>query len=173
MLDCRIWKKDPQMTPRQPAEHRPESKSKETATGTARLTTIVASVPGIAEQSLRATLESLPSVQVVGTAAGCLSALQMVRDRQADLVVIDSNLPLGDVRVFLQQLKHEGLRTRSLVLAATSDQVRRALAAGADAALRRDASLGQFSAVVAGLHRANPGEAKESDRKMLSEDIEA
>lgn len=134
----------------------------------ARLTTVIASTPGIAEQSLRATLESLPAVQVVGTAAGCLSALQMVRDRQADLVVIDSNLPIEDVQVFLRQLKCEGLETHSLVLAATSGQVRHALAAGADSALRRDVSIRQLSAVVAGLHRANPGKAQKSDEEVFS-----
>jgi DNA-binding NarL/FixJ family response regulator len=131
---------------------------------TARLTTIIASAPGVAEQSLRATLESLPSVQVVGTAAGCLSALQMVRDRQADLVVIDSNLPIEDVRVLLRQLQQEGLETRSLVLATTSGQVRHALAAGADSALRRDVSIRQLSAVVAGFSRAKSGEISEADR---------
>jgi DNA-binding NarL/FixJ family response regulator len=95
-------------------------------------------------------------VRVIGTAAGCLSALQMVHDTQADLVVIDANLPLEDVQVFLQQLKREGLETRSIALATTSAQVRGALAAGADAALRRDASIRQLGAVVAGFHRASP-----------------
>jgi DNA-binding NarL/FixJ family response regulator len=119
----------------------------------------VASSPGISEQSLRATLESLPSVQVVGTAAGCLSALQMVRDSQPDLVILDANLPLEDVREFLRQLQQEGLVTRSLVLAGTNGQVRQALVAGADAALRRDSSIRQFRVTVNGLHRPNPGEA--------------
>ena len=155
MLDCGTWKKGLQMTQPQPAGRRPENKSTKPAPGTARLSTIIASMPGISEQSLRATLESLPSVQVVGTAAGCLSALQMVRARQADLVVIDSNLPLEDVQVFLQQLKQEGLRTHSLVLAATSGQVRRALAAGADAALRRDVSTRQLGAVTAAFSRSD------------------
>jgi DNA-binding NarL/FixJ family response regulator len=94
----------------------------------------------------------LPSALVVGTAAGCLSALEMVRDSQAKVVVIDSNLPFEDVQVFLQRLKQYGLETRSLVLTETSGQVRRALAAGANAALRRDVSSGQLGAVMAGLY---------------------
>lgn len=163
MLDCGTWKKGLQMTQRQPTGHRPKSKSTEPAPEIARLSTIIASVPGITAQSLRTTFEALSSVQIAGTAAGCLSALQMVRERQADLVVIDSNLPLEEVQVFLQQLKQEGLRTRSLVLAATSDQVRRALAAGADAALRRDVSTGQLGAVTAGFSRSDPVPMQESD----------
>lgn len=117
------------------------------------MSTVIASEPGIGQQSLRATLESLSLVQVVGTAAGCLSAMQMMRQRQADLVVIDANLPFEDVQVFLQQLKQDGLVTHALVLATTHGQVRQALATGADAALRRDASIRQLRAEVDRLHR--------------------
>jgi DNA-binding NarL/FixJ family response regulator len=146
------------MSGTKPARTLPESRDAEPSPGTARLATVIASAPGVAEQSLRATLESLPSLHVIGTAAGCLSALHMVRDTQADLIVIDSNLPLEDVQLFLRQLKQDGLETRSLVLTATSSQVRGALAKGADAALRRDASIRQLSAIVAGFHGEDPAE---------------
>jgi DNA-binding NarL/FixJ family response regulator len=126
------------------------------------LRTIIASTPGVAEQSLRATLESLASLHVVGTAAGCLSALQMARNSAADLVVIDANLPFGDVQVLLQQLEEEKPEIRSLVLVATSSQVRRALAAGADAALRRDASIRRLNAVVEGFYGGSQVEIAES-----------
>ncbi len=115
------------------------------------LSTIIASVPGIMAQSLRAMMESLPPVQVVGMAAGCLSALQMVRDTQADLVVIDSNLPIEDVYMLLQQMKREGLPARSIVLAATRSHAQRARAAGADIVFRRESSTRQLSALVANL----------------------
>jgi DNA-binding NarL/FixJ family response regulator len=107
------------------------------------------------EQSLRGMLESLPAVDVVGSAAGCLSALQMVREKQADLVVIDSNLQIEDVLAFLQQLKQQGLPTLSLVLTATKSQTQRALAAGADATVRRDGPSGQLSATVTKLSGAS------------------
>ena len=173
MLDYETWMKGLQMTQSQPGKPRTERRTTAASRGTAQLTTIIASVPGVAEQSLKATLESLPSVQVVGTASGCLSALQMVRDSQADLVVLDANLPLEDVRELIRQLDQEGLATRSLVLATTNGQVRQALAAGADAVLRRDSSIRKLSEAVDGLHQANPREAQESDRKMHPEDIEA
>lgn len=158
MLDCRISMKGLQMTQSQPVRPRSERRTSGAGARAARLSTIIASLPGISEQSLRATFESLPSVQVVGTASGCLSALQLVRDSQADLVVLDSNLPLEDVRELLRQLEQEGLETRTLVLAATYAHVRHLLAAGADAALRRDSSIRQLGATVDGLQQANPGE---------------
>ena len=129
----------------------------------AHLTAVLVATPGFAEQSLRAILESLPPLEVVGTAAGCLSALQILQDLQADLVVVDANLPPEDVRELLRQLRRKGLGTRSIVLAATTGQVRYALAAGADAALRRDASIGQLSAVVDRFqlgHTADTGAAR-------------
>ena len=124
-------------------------------------------MPGVAEQSLRTTLRSLPSVQVVGWAAGCLTALQMVRDWQADLVVLDANLPLAEVQEFLRLLRQQGRGTRALVLAATNGQVHRARAAGADAALRWDASIQELSAALADLQRTNRGSAKRLDGETL------
>lgn len=155
------------MTPKKTARPRPESKGSQPAPAKACLVTVIASVPGVAEQSLRATLNSLASIEIVGTAAGCLTAIQMVRDTQADLVVIDSNLPFEEVRVFLQHLKQARLATRALVLAATSSQVRQALDAGADAALRREASIGQLSTAVDKLCLATAG-AVQVDGQILT-----
>jgi DNA-binding NarL/FixJ family response regulator len=130
---------------------------------TARLLTIIISAPGPAGQLLQATLKALPAVQVAGTAAGCLSALQMLRERQVDLVVLDANLPFDEVQAFLRQLQQEGRDTHCLVLAETASQVDRALAAGAAAALRWDASLRELGAAVAELHGAQPGKEQRSN----------
>jgi DNA-binding NarL/FixJ family response regulator len=156
------------MTPKKTARPRPESKGTQPAAPqAARLATVLASVPGVAEQSLRATLESLPSIRTVGTAAGCLSAMQMVHEKKADLVVIDSNLPFEDVQVFLQQLRRDGLAIQALVLATTSGQVREALNAGADIALRRDTSLRQLSAAVDTLQYARIADEPEPSSEVL------
>ena len=79
----------------------------------------------------------------------------MVHERQAGLVVIDANIPFEEVQQFLRLVGHEGRETRSLVLAETTSQVYRALAAGADAALRWDTSLRELGAAVAGLQQAH------------------
>ena len=156
------------MTQTKPATLSPEGQLAEAGLETARLSTIVASAPGPSGQLLAATLKSSPAVQVIGTAAGCLSALQMVRERQVDLVVLDANLPFAEVQAFLRQLEQEGRDTRCLVLAESASQVDRARAAGAGAALRWDASMRELCAAVAELqrdnlgkrHRSTPGAAK-------------
>jgi CheY-like chemotaxis protein len=166
-LDPGAWEKGLQMTKTNVSRPRPIASSAEAGPWTSSLSTVLASVPGVAEQSLRATLESLASVEIVGTAAGCLSATQMVRDRQADLVVFDANLPFEDVQAFLQQLRQDGLATHTLVLAVTTGQVRAALDAGADAALRRDASIRQLSATVDRLRHTRSPEEPEPNGEIL------
>jgi len=151
------------MTQTEAAGRQDERSITDPALETGSLLTIIASAPGLAEQSLRTTLESLPSVQVVGTAAGCLTALQMVRDRQAGLVVLDANVPFGEIQRFLRLLEQWGPETRSLVLAETTNQVYRALATGADAALRWDASPQELGAALAGLQRPRAGDAQRSE----------
>jgi DNA-binding NarL/FixJ family response regulator len=156
------------MTKSKSARQRSEQSTAKAAPEAASLSTVLTSVSGVAEQSLRAMLASLPAIQIVGTASGCLSALQLVRDRQVDLVVIDANLPFEDVQVFLQQLRRDGLAIHALVLAATSGQVREALNAGADIALRRDASLGQLGAAVDTLNHARFADEPEPGSEVLT-----
>ena len=156
-------KRVPRMVTSEPVGPRTENSLAEAAVEAGALLTVIVSAPGLAEQSLRTTLESFPSVQVVGTAAGCLSALQMVRERQAGLVVIDANVPFEEVQHFLRLVEQEGQETRCLVLTETTGQVYRALAAGADAALRWDASPQELGAALAGLQRPRAGDAQRSE----------
>ncbi len=146
----------------QPSRPSPESEGRGSVAEETLMSTVIASTPGIIEQTLRATLESLPSAQVVGSATGCLSALHQVRDRKAELVVIDSNLPIEDLQAFLRQIKGEGLQTHALVLTVTRGQARRALAAGADATFRRDGSARQLGSIVTRLSGTSRVEGRES-----------
>ena len=117
--------------------------------------TVIVSTSAIMETALRSMFDSLSSVKIIGSAAGCLSALQLVRDKSPDLLVMDSNLPGQEMKVLLQQIKHEGLGTRSLVVTATRDQERSAFAAGADYVFPRDGSNEQLNSIVASLGRAD------------------
>ena len=154
------------MTQTEPATLWPEGQWAEPGLETGRLSTIIASAPGPAGQLLQATLKSLAAVQVAGTVAGCLSALQMVREGQVDLVVLNANLPFAEVQAFLRQLEQEGRDTHCLVLAESASQVDRARAAGAAAVLRWDASVQELGAALAELQRAHPRNADESPRRQ-------
>jgi DNA-binding NarL/FixJ family response regulator len=125
------------------------------------MSTVIVSASSIMEASIRSVLGSLSSVQIIGAAAGCLSALQLVREEKPDMLVIDANLPSQEMQILLQQVKQEGLRTRSLVMTATREQERRAFAAGADQVFPRYGSNDQLNAMIAEFGRIDRQETSE------------
>jgi DNA-binding NarL/FixJ family response regulator len=132
----------------------PKEKGREAMPKTASARTVIACAPGIREQSLRSTLNCLPAVDVVGSAPGCLSALQMVREKVPALLVVDGNLPAQEVRILLQKVREDRLRTRSLVLTVDGNQSRRSLSAGADAVFRRDGPVQLLEAIISDLNHS-------------------
>ncbi len=102
-----------------------------------QLRTLVVSAPGIMGESLRALLASVPHVEIVGSAAGCLSACKMARDLVVDLVVIDANLPEPEVLTLLEELNNGSSSPHAVIFINSFSQKKRALVAGADAALWR------------------------------------
>ena len=113
------------------------------------MSTVIVSASDIMQASIRSIFGSLSSVQIIGSAAGCLSALQLVREKAPDLLVIDANLPGQEMKLLLQQIKQERLGTRSLVVTTTREQERRAFAAGADHVFPRYGSNDQLNAMIA------------------------
>ena len=119
------------------------------------MSTVIVSTSAIMEASLRSVFSLFSAVEIIGSAAGCLSALQLVREKKPDLLVIDSYLPGQEMKVLLQEVKQEGHGVLSLVVTTTRDQERRALAAGADIVFPRYGSNDQLNAMVARLGRAD------------------
>ena len=109
----------------------------QTTDSQSQLRTIVVSTPGIMGESLRVMLASFSQIKIIATADGCLSARNMARDLTPDLVVIDANLPELEVLSLLPELGDNNSRPYLIIYINTTSQKRRALAAGADAALWR------------------------------------
>jgi DNA-binding NarL/FixJ family response regulator len=110
--------------------------------------TVVASRPGVMQASLRATLAGLAGVEVVGSAGDGLSALNLVRERPPDLLVVDCSLLEEETCALLRQVKAEWPRVRCLALTRTGRQRDRAAAAGADVVLPRDGPIRELRAAV-------------------------
>ena len=123
--------------------------------------TVIVSASAIMEASIRSIFDSLSSVQIIGSAAGCLSALELVREKKPDILVIDANLPGQELKTLLQHIKQERLGTRSLVVTVTREQERHAFAAGADIVFPRYGSNDQLNAMIA--------ESGRTDRQGTSE----
>lgn len=93
---------------------------------------IITAFPGSWQQMIQRNLEMQQSVDVVGIAQGSLSALQLARKHNPDLLLIDSAFPSNDTIALIQSMKQENLETRSIVITNTTQQGRRFIRAGAD-----------------------------------------
>ena len=100
-----------------------------------RLRVMIVSLPGIMQNVLNETFIGRPGMVVVGTASGCLSAVGIIHRVFPDLVVIDSSVPESESHELIRLLKQENPFIRSLLLVETTQQLTRAMQAGADLAL--------------------------------------
>jgi DNA-binding NarL/FixJ family response regulator len=96
------------------------------------------STPGPICDATCATLIHAAHVKLIAIASGALSATQMLRHLQPDLVLLDANLPEEEVLAFLQWLNDNYPAVQRLVATVTSAQAYQALAFGAAAAVRRE-----------------------------------
>ncbi len=112
---------------------------------------LIISHPGMMQNVLRDTFSSRADVDVVGVASGGLSAVAMIKHRQPDLVVIDSNLPEVETCKLIEWIKEEHQSIRTLVLAETTQQLNRAANTGADYALRSYSLLDNLNQVLGSL----------------------
>ena len=106
---------------------------------------VVASRPGVMQESLRALLTGSGQVAVIGSAGDGLSALSMVREVQPALLVVDSNLLEDEVLSLLKEVKGAWPEVCCLVLVQTTGCKNRALAAGADAVVSRSDGVGALN----------------------------
>ena len=97
-----------------------------------KISTLIVSLPGTWQRVLQKNLASYPYVKVVESVNGSLSASQLTRQHQPDLILIDSSIPLDDVIALIRIVKLESPKTRSIVIADTTQQSRQIIEAGAD-----------------------------------------
>ncbi len=100
-----------------------------------KIRVLIVSHPGMMRNVLKDTFSWRTDVDIVGLASGGLSAVGTIREKQPDLVVIDSNLPATETRALISWMKEECSDICSLVLVETTKQLTRAESAGADIAL--------------------------------------
>ena len=109
------------------------------------LRTIVVSTPGVMRESLWALLESFPQIEIIGSAAGCLTALNLTKTLSPDLIVIDANHAESEVQSLLQSLQSCQSVPYSILFANTSNQKIRMQKTGADTVLLRSGPSKQLT----------------------------
>lgn len=111
---------------------------------------IIVSMPGTIQESLRAMLEAMPGMEVVGIAGGGLSAIALIQETQPDVIVIDARLAEDEVLALVKDVKRLHPQIRLVVLIHTTRQHRRIVDCGADAVLSRWSSARELTNVVSG-----------------------
>lgn len=98
------------------------------------------------QTSLRAMLDSTSILRVMGTARGCLSALQMVQEMHPDFVLLAANFPEVEIVSFLRSVQEMVPKIRVVVLRKIPWQRSNFLDAGASAVLSQDSSVSELLA---------------------------
>lgn len=112
------------------------------------ISTVVASRPGVMQQSLRASLAAYSWLSVVASAGDGLTALNQTVQHRPGLLVIDSNLLDEEVEALLAGVKAKVPATRCLVCLRSSRRAKLLLAAGAAGVILRDSSAQQWQAIL-------------------------
>src|SRR6185437_13388018 len=83
---------------------------------------VIADDHAVLRESMTALLGSQPDLEVVGKAANGTEALQLVQERQPDVLVLDLFMPSGDGFEVLRTLDRAGNHVAAVVLTASESQ---------------------------------------------------
>lgn len=106
-----------------------------------KATVLIADDHGIVRKGMRALIESMEGVVLVGEAADGVEALAKVRDLQPDVLLIDISMPGHSGMEVLDKVIEEGLSTRVVILSMHNEEeyVLKAVNSGASGYLLKNA----------------------------------
>jgi DNA-binding NarL/FixJ family response regulator len=109
---------------------------------------VCVSEPGMMQEALHSLLGALPHISIVGQASGGLSALHILSRCEADVVVIDANIPLEEMLALVRSITVMLPPIACIALTSTRSQMRLAMAEGANAALPRSSPPRQIDEAI-------------------------
>ena len=114
-------------------------------------TILMADDHALVRAGLRALLENLPGIMVVGETGDGLEAIELVRRNPPDLLLLDLTLPGMNGLDVLSRVTQLDVPTRVLVVSmhASAEYAARAFAAGALGYLNKDAAFEELSEAIA------------------------
>lgn len=109
---------------------------------------LIAARSGRMREGYQAVLTVIPQTRLMEPVDDATLALKMVAEGQPALVLLDTNLPDGQVWMLLEQIKTRRPQIQCLVLVDNVRQLQTAQATGADGVLIKGASAERFYATI-------------------------
>lgn len=101
-----------------------------------------------ARSGLRGLLALCREIEVIGEAAGGLEAVDMVRDHQPDVVLMDVRMPQMDGLEATRQIKEQWPQVRVVAMSMYASHRAEALTAGAEAFVVKGSPSGELLAAI-------------------------
>jgi DNA-binding NarL/FixJ family response regulator len=122
-----------------------------------KISVLLAEDHALVRQGLRALLATEPDLEVVGEAANGRQAIQLARELQPDVVVMDIGMPLLNGLQATRQIIAEGGRSKLLILSsyADDDYVHQLAEAGASGYLVKQTAAQELLKAVREIARGN------------------
>jgi len=118
---------------------------------------IIADDHPVVRRGLRAFLDSLNDIEVVGEAVDGVGAVQLTVTEEPDVLLLDLKMPKLDGIGVISRLRSRGASTRILVLTSftAQQQVIPAIQAGADGYLLKDADPSELEQAIRAVYRGD------------------
>jgi NarL family two-component system response regulator LiaR len=137
--------------------------------GNERIRVLIVDDHQVVRQGLRTFLELHDDIQVVGEAGDGRTAVELVREQGADVVLMDLMMPRLDGISATREIMHLGMDTCVIALTsfAEDDQVFPAIQAGASSYLLKDVSPHELIDAIRAAHRGEPRLHPDVARKLM------
>ena len=124
----------------------------------------------VVRRGLRAFLDSLDDIDVVGEAVDGEAAVRLAVTEEPDVLLLDLKMPKLDGIGVISRLRSRGASTRILVLTSFTAQqeVIPAIRAGADGYLLKDADPSELEHAIRAVHRGDPLLAPEAAAAVMA-----